>query len=347
MSEESGATAAMRIGLFCHHDDRLTATLHRCLEEIHPGASRIFEFPVQGTPKVVIDRTGVYWDGTDVTGIDVAFVQGIAYACPVIPPNLEDIDWSVWRTDYIGEEQRSSFFYSALCEMERRGVKVINPFSALVQDFMKADLLEDFRQAGFNVPQMICTNDPEEAGAFSPSRTALWRPATGRAAWQPFRDKQREALVSPGKPPVLLAEPIEGTLIRAYALDGHPLLSLEYAPPDAVPVERLELFRAIECPQAHAELERLAAAAGFRWAQVLFVLREDRVWIYDVDASPVFDWLPEVFLKELTLSLAEGLLRREHKRGEFELGQFYPRPMPFLRRMLWDLFSMEYRKYHH
>lgn len=336
----------MRIGLFCHPNERVMAALHRCLEEIHPGASRIFEFPVQGTPKVVIDEAGVYWDGTDVTGLDVAFVQGITYANPVTPADLGDIDWSVWQTDYIGERQRSSFIYSALCEMERRGVKVINPPPVLVQSFMKADLLEDLRQASFNVPQLMCTNDPEEARAFSQSQRVLWRPLTGRAGWQPFLDRQLEILISPGKPPVLLAETIEGSLVRAYVFDGHPLLFLEYLPPDVIPIERLELLRAIECPQLQPELERLAAAIGFRWAQVLFVLGEDRVWIYDVDVSPVLDWLPEVFQKELMLRLSEGLLGREHKRGALPPAEFCPRPMPFLRRMLWDLFSMEYRKYH-
>ncbi len=324
----------------------MTAALHRCLEATHPSASRIFELPVQGTPKVVIDETGVYWDNVDVTGLDVAFLQGISYENPVVPPELGDIDWSVWRADYIAEQERSSFIYSALCVMERKGVKLINPPAVLVQSFMKFDLLEDLRQAGFNVPQMICTNDPEDARAFSQGRTALWRPTTGRAAWQPFRDKQREALISARRPPVLLAEPIEGPLIRAYVFDGPTLLFLEYSPSDVVPVERLELFRAIECPQAHVELQRLAAAAGFRWAQVLFVLREDRVWIYDVDASPVFDWLPEVFHEQLISSLSKALLGREANLPKALLGEFYPRPMPFLRRMLWDLFTLEYRKYH-
>jgi len=335
----------MKIGLFCHPNERVTVTLHRCLEEMHPGTSQIFELPVQGTPKVAIDETGVYWDGTDVSELDVAFFQGIAYAYPIIPPNVGDVDWSLWQTDYIGEQQRSSFIYSAICEMERRGVNVINPFSMWVQDFMKADLLEDLRQGGFNVPEMICTNDPEDARAFGTNQTLLWRPITGRAAWQPFRDKQRETLISPQKPPVLLAEIIDGPLIRAYVFDGYPLLFLEYSPPDVVPLERLELFRAIECSQTHAEIERLAAAVDLRWAQVLFVLNEDRVWIYDVDANPVFDQLPEVFQKELLSGLTEGLLGRARKRGELQIGEFYPRPMPFLRRMLWDLFLIEHRKY--
>lgn len=335
----------MKIGLFCHPNERVTVALHQCLEEIHPGTSQIFELPVQGTPKVAIDETGVYWDGTDVSGLDVAFFQGISYAYPIIPPDVGDIDWSLWQTDYIGEQQRSSFIYSALCEMERRGVKVINPFSVWVQDFMKVDLLEDLRQGGFNVPEMICTNDPEDARAFSQGRTILWRTTTGRAAWQHFRDKQREALISPQRPPVLLAELVDGPLIRAYAFAGYPLLFLEYALPDVMPLERLELFRAIECPQAHAEIKRLVATMGLRWVQVLFVLREDRLWIYDVDANPVFDQLPEVLQKELMSCLSEGLLGRMYKGGELQIGEFHPRPMPFLRRMLWDLFLIEHRKY--
>lgn len=41
---------------------------------------------------MAIDETGVYWDGTDVSGLDMAFFQGIAYVYPIIPPSVEDVD---------------------------------------------------------------------------------------------------------------------------------------------------------------------------------------------------------------------------------------------------------------
>jgi hypothetical protein len=148
-------------------------------------------------------------------------------------------------------------------------------------------------------------------------------------------------LLAPDKPPILLAEAIKGPLIRAYLFDGKPLFCLQYRVPAPVPVERLEVFQTIQCPEVYGELQRLAKAFSLHWALVSFVLKDGEPWIYDVDPDPVFEGLPEIYQQRFAEGVAKGLL------GE-DIGALEPltdtpqvRPTLFLKRMLRVLFDIE------
>jgi hypothetical protein len=234
--------------------------------------------------------------------------------------------------------------------MERWGVPLFNPPRTLVQGFMLTDLFESLRQAGFSVPAMVSTNDRETAVDFVEwAGHALWRPVTGRASWQLFSDKQREHLLASGMPPVLLAELVDGPVIRAYLFDGQPLLCLKRYAPATAPVERLEVVEGFECGEVISELlDRVAKALTLRWGQVTFVLKDDEAWLYDVDPDPLYDWLPERYLERVTEGLAMGLLN-----GRVDLDALpalpdvrqQSRPTIFLRRMLASVFELEHMKY--
>ncbi len=336
----------LKIGLFARTGDQQTSLLKGCIDRLDANACCHFTLPQNSTPGVALDETGVYWGETNVAELDCAYIHGFRYANPVIPRSLDDIDWTLWQTDYIAEQQKVSFLYSAFSEMERRGVRLFNSPAVHVQNFMKLDLLETLRQGGFQVPRLVCSNDRKAAEAFVTMITpVIWRPTTGRAAWQLCLDRQRENLISPDKPPILLAEVIEGPLIRAYLFDGKPLLCLKHNAPAPLPLERLEMFQAAEYPEVYEELQRLAELVGLRWVAVFFALREDRPWIYDIDPDPLFEGLPEVYQRRLTEGLARGLLGDDPRAlGEWpDTPQL--RPTPFLRRMLRILFEFESFKY--
>ncbi|MGI9303828.1 MAG: hypothetical protein ACR2RB_14180 [Gammaproteobacteria bacterium] len=337
----------MKIGLFSPLHDRHTGELQHGIESIAPGASRHFTIPEDGAPKVAVDRTGVFWDDVNVARLEIAYIHRFAYRNPVVPVPLDDIDWTLWQADYIAEQQRSSFIYSAFAEMERHGVTLINPPAVHIQNFMKADLLEDLREAGFKVPTLVCTNDLAVVNAFCADRKhVLWRPATGRAPWQLFGERQKELLISSRRPPILLSDVVAGPLVRAYLYDGEPLLCLQHSAPEVAPLETLEVFRGVELPQLSDELRRLAQTMSLGWAQIQFsVWNDEEIWVYDIDPDPLFDRLPDTIRQRLTHALAHRLAGKELA-TEALPEEPHPRPMTFLRRMLRILFEIEYKRHH-
>lgn len=339
----------MKIGIFSERHDPQASRLRDHINHLAPGSCQHFVLPKDdGLPAVALDETGVYWDDVNVTELDIAYLHGFSYTYPVAPAPLGQIDWSLWQIDHLLEQQKSSFILSAFTEMERHGVKLLNPPKLHLKNFSKADLLESLRQADFPVPKMVCTNDMEATQAFIQDvnvNRVVWRPATGRAAWQLFRDKQREYLISTERPPVLLAEIIEGPLIRGYLINGSPLLCLNRYPPACIlHAETLESFRAMDCPEVHGELQRLAAYLSLRWGQVSFVLREGQAWIYDVDVDPIFCQVPNIVQERLVDGLARGCLGMEQKLEPLP-DTPHARPTLFLRRMLFPLFEFEHMKY--
>jgi hypothetical protein len=333
-------------GLFAEPGNRQVQQLQRRIEALAPGAARVFDLSPSAFMAATIADTGVYWDGVNVAQLKTAYIHGFSYANPVIPPALPDTDWSVWQVHDTAQQQSYSFAHSAFGELARRGVTVVNPPAVHVQNFMKVDLLEDLRQAGLRVPELLCTNDADAAQAFAERvGRAVWRPTTGRAAWQLFGDKQREHLFLPDKPPILLAEAVTGPLIRAYVLAGRPALYLKRTPPADVPIpERLEALQAVDRPGLDEPVQRLVQTLGLSWGQVFFVLSEDRPYVYDVDVDPILDWLPDEHREALTDGLARSLLGLEFVKPEVS-SEPQARPTLFLRRMLRAVFDLETAKY--
>lgn len=340
----------MKIGIFSEPHNQQATALCQAINELAPGSGRHFSLPNRGVPPVAVAEEGVFWDGVNVADFDLAYIHGWDYSNPILPRVLGSVDWSLWQADYLTDQQQASFLYSVFSELERRGVRLFNPPATQVRNFLKVDLLERLREAGLDVPRMLCTNDMEETKTFVARlrpRPTAWRPVTGRAAWQLFLDHQREVLISPRKPPILLAEGINGLLIRAYVLNGQPLLCLKRnAAVNTWNAEALEVFQAVECPEVVSEaLARAAEAISLRWGVILFVLEEERAWFYDVDADPLFDELPAVFRKRLTEGLARGFLDQTLDALPALPDTPQPRPTLFLRRMLHLLFEFERQKY--
>jgi len=297
--------------------------------------------------EVILDASGIFWNGRNLTNMDIAYVHGFSYMNPVIPSANTNKDWSSWQQDYLIDQQKDSFLYSVLAELERYGVTLINPPNVHLDNFMKPFLLEKLRRAGFLIPNLLCSNDMQSVKAFcSRNERTVWRPVSGRAAWQLFLDKQRDHLIRKDSPPVLLAEAVKGPFVRGFLYDDEPLLMLKCHSPDPTPPERLERFHHMECFETQDALKRLSTVTGARWALVHFVLTEKGPWIYDIDVDPILDWLPDVYRKDVTAMLAARLVGRKDK-GCVTVEKNTPRERPtlFLRQMLRILFEFEKSKY--
>lgn len=335
--------AKARIGLFSPPHDEQTERLYRQLEQVAPGTARRFSLtPRHGSPRIALGEEGIYWDDVNVAELACAYVHGFNYANPVLPSPLDDVDWTLWQADYLIKQQTTSLIHGAFLEMQRRGVKLVNPSDTHVQNFMKLNLLEEIRRNGFKVPRLACTNQVETAKQLATHvDPLLWRPSTGRAPWQRFGDRQSALLLAPDKPPILLAEAIQGPLIRAYLWQGKPLFCLQYRVPAPVPVERLEVFQTIQCSEVYSELQRLTEALSLPWALVSLVLKDGEPWIYDIDPDPVFEGLPEIYQQRLAEGIAKGLLGEDIDALQPLTDTPQARPTLFLRRMLRILFDIE------
>ena len=337
----------MKIGIFAHAPGPQAEAIQEQLNGMNDVECLFFDMALHPSARVSLEASGIFWNGRDLTELDIAYIHGFSFMTPVVPSADTGRDWSVWQADYLAEQQTFSFLLSLFKELDRRGVTLVNPPDAHVRAFMKPSLLERFRRSGFSVPDLLCSNDLQEVEAFCRRHeTVLWRPASGRAAWQLFREKQKRHLVRKDAPPVLLAKCEEGPLRRRYGYEGRPLLELAYRPPRETPPETLEQFSHVEDPEGEWDPAALQEASGARWAMVLFVKGKERSWVYDLDPDPMLDWLPLPYREHLVRALALALAGKEETVAwPPELSPPLERPLFFLRRMLRILFDFERSKY--
>ncbi len=301
---------------------------------------------------VVLDTEGVAWNGVRLERLGALHVHGFRYEDPVLPEADPACDWSLWQVGAVIRQQTWSFLYSVFAHLEHiakagQGPRLYNPISAEVAAFDRLGQLDRLDRAGFAVPPFLASNDDADIAAFQHRHDGVvWRPVTGQATWQWFRDKQRRHLAGVTLPPVLLAAVVPGPLLRAYVLDGRVVLTLSAAAPSRDGLERLETMTALPdpAPEVQATIGRAATTLGLRWAALLLIEGPDGPIFYDVDPDPELSDLPLPFADHLRHCLAAALT-----------GTALPAPPPFptplerpsllLRRMLGIQFDMEQTKY--
>lgn len=338
----------MRIGIFAPAHSRQTQLLSRALDDIAPGAAVWLNPNLGPDHRVAIDGAALSWNGAPLTQFDALLIHGFAYEDPVIPPADPLQDWSLWQAGPLIAQQRYSFLYSLLARLEAvGGPRLYNPLSSAVAAFARFTLLDRLRLAGAAIPDLICANDPAAAAAFCARHpTVVWRPMTGQAGWQLFRDRQRQALIGRDQPPVMLAAVAPGPLVRVSVLDGQAVLALETAPPARDELERLEVMfpsRSLSAPQL-AAIAAAVAGLGLRWATALVVATANGPVFYDVDPDPVATDLPDCFRDRLLRRLAAALAGAPAP-AEADAPSAAARPALLLRRMLAIQFDMEQTKY--
>jgi hypothetical protein len=209
--------------------------------------------------------------------------------------------------------------------------------------------LERLGLAGVPVAAVISTNDPVEAERFCAIQAAaqvpvVWRTATGRCAWQLFRDRQRQHLIAADKPPVMLAPVVPGLLRRAFVVDGQTVLTVQWAAASADSLERFEQFHVVDPASSVSSIGGDALAAlGIRWGSVLYVAAPAGPVIYDVDADPLVTDLPAPLRDHLLACLAAGLAGE--RPPVYAGAPVVERESLFLRRMLRIQFDMEQTKF--
>ena len=335
----------MKVGIFAA-ESPLTQQL---LGEIERGTGHTgvrFD-PAFSGEGLVLDAQRFLLDDVNLTALGCVWVHGSTFENPVIPAPQELFDWSVWNIGYLADQQKQSARFSLLQELTRRGIKVVNPPAVHCQNFMKFAWLESLRSAGFKVPDLLCTNDPQSAATFrQKADLVIWRPATGRATWQRFREKQQNAFANPQKPPILLARVVPGPLARAYLMGGKVVLCLQHRPPAFTPpLESLEQLWSVPGGDAVPTLERLARENSLEWGVITFIPSARGPYIFDLDADPILDWLPEAFRDFLIATLARFLTGRDMEEHPLPPENVLDRPNLFLRRMLRLPFQFEHSKH--
>lgn len=355
----------MALGLFCYPEDKFGLQLAARLNAAAPASCHIFDLSWRDDPALVLSNEILACRGRDLSRLDWLWVRGLPYMDPVLPPTLSTADWSLWRYDHLLEQQRYSAWESLFTELERRGAKVVNPRRLCCRQFMSAAKLLRLQRLGFQVPELLCSNDMAAVSAFAARhRMVWWRPATGRAAWQRFTGKQRQFLIAPDKPPVVLAGHAGQRQLRAWVFDGDCLLCLSVEPAAVRAVEELEApadygelvrLESLEMwspyalgGEALSELKRLADVEAALWFEVVFDVTVDgKAILYDVDYDPPLESLPP----PLQECLIEALARRFSglTTADADTKNISPprieRPALFLRRMLQIQFEMEQSKY--
>jgi hypothetical protein len=338
----------MKIGLFSLAGTE-TDSLRRRLEQEPSLETAFFDLSLhQGA--FSMDAGQMRWNGIDLTQLDIAWLLGFNYQNPVIPAPLpRGVEWSVWQDQYLADQQSFSALFSLFDALSRQGVRVLNAPRVQIAAFQKFALLEQLRQHGLHIPELIATNHPDAAQSFMRTHeTVIWRPVTGKAAWQRFTERQRQALINPLQPPVLLASVQPGPLVRSYVLGGQPILTVNVLAPQAEPYnESLEHLVALADTPHAAMLSTLSQHLGLEWAMVSYVDAPTGPFIYDVDVEPLWGWLPPVHQETLLDTLAAALLphKQQHPMDPLAFNHPYARTNLFLRRMLRILFQFEESKY--
>ncbi|CAK0769220.1 Four-carbon acid sugar kinase family protein [Azospirillaceae bacterium] len=337
----------MKIGIFAPSTSRQAQILRRELEAISSECVVFLDSELTERHQAAVGNGRVYWNDEPLDDIDGLYCHGFDYQDPVLPPADPLCDWGLWQIGPVIAQQRYSFLFSLLSRVESAGTPMINPLSILVSAFARYTLLDRVKRAGFAVPNLICTNDGAAVDAFTERfSTAVWRPVTGRAAWQLFRSKQRQHLIGVEKPPVMIAEVVPGPLVRVYVVDGVVTLAVAINPPVRAKVETLETFvpAPSKCVEQLAPVGAAMTALGVRFAMATVVLSEQGPVIYDIDPDPVLTDMPETFAVLVLRQLACALLRRPISVMPPDL-EAETRPALLLRRMLGIQFDMEATKY--
>ncbi|MBF0180567.1 MAG: hypothetical protein HQM03_11145 [Magnetococcales bacterium] len=338
----------MRIGVIAPRTSWLAGRVLAHLESVLPGMTRHMDLSLTEA-RIALDGDGVMHDGLDLAGLERVWVHGFSYDNPVIPQGGEHTDWSVWQYDHLCRQQEFSTLFSLLRELERRGVSVWNGVGVHVDHFMKFALLERIRAAGYPVPALMALNDPKEAAAFGEGKERLvWRPATGRAAWQLFGARQARDRVDPRKPPVLLAEVMPGALTRGVIIGGRLMGCIQcQAPAFLPPDESLERVWTLPVEPYRRVVEALARTIGLQWGMVVFTVGDAGHWFYDIDPDPHLEWLPMGLRETLSRMLAHALIGTEEHGSPLanDAPEAMERAAPFARRLLNALFEMENSKY--
>ncbi len=318
--------------------------LFEVAEQLAPGSVCHLTFASPDEDRVTLQDNTLLWNGIDLRTVQTVYIHGLAYADPPLPASVGVQDWGLWQARHVEEQQRFSFLFSALLHLQRWGNRVIPTREALLHAFLLPTWLQEIRRSGIRVPALLCSNEGASVEDFTANnRAVVWRPTTGRAAWQWFGAKQRRHLIALDRPPVLLAEVVPGPLMRAYFVGGKPILVLRQQLPRRE-VEALEGFCSTELPAYLDEVGRtMQGTLGIEWGMVLFVEKEGKPWIYDLDPDPFYGDLPVSYANYLHQALSAWLLGRP-------TGELVPpvgwedRATLFQRRMLQILFDMEESK---
>lgn len=333
----------MRVAVITQGSSRQAELIAGALERAQKGSAQIVD--INSPLAFALSEKEVMAGGCSLADFNACYITGSFYENPVIPRSADGADYSLWQFRHVVDQQRWSANFSLLARMERKGFRLFNGVRGHYLAFNKYSHLTGLAARGINTPKLLLTNDGEAAKDFmAKNGEVLWRPSTGKAAWQVFRERQRAHLTGSAKAPFILADIEEGPLRHIFVAGNQVIACFEFRPPDDNGLERAEIFRQCE-PEPWVAAEAIAAlrVSGLGWGMVLCVAAPGRGVVYDVDPDPYLPDMPRSYREGIANRLAAVML------GQKELpaidDESEERDSLFLRRMLRIGFEMQRSKY--
>ncbi|MFM1920952.1 MAG: hypothetical protein RLZZ303_2586 [Candidatus Hydrogenedentota bacterium] len=219
-----------------------------------------------------------------------AYVRGLA--CHPLMPSLAELLEQRPRRVIAAMEEKRALLESLLLDWESQGVRLVNSPAANAQHSRKPLQLAMLERAGLPVPRWLASNDPATLRAFTKEVGAtVYKPLAGGATVRlvETEDLLPQRMEHLAAAPVLFQQFIEGTSVRAYAIDGEVVGAAEIHSPEVdYRREEGEVVPTELTPEEAAIAISAARICGMPFSGVDLIRTPDKTWLLECNPSPMF-----------------------------------------------------------
>jgi hypothetical protein len=316
-----------KVGLFANKDSKQLLVLRDILLE--EGATpHVFDVQLGGdaSPRVTLAEGRYCWEDHDFSDIDVIHIRCLATNMPVaIPPVLNAVSHSEWRTCYLREQEYQSVIAAFFSQLEAANKLVVNlPTGGYLDHDSKAQLYQKLRAWGFSAPKTLMTNDPDQALRFLNQMGALVvKPSVGVGSTRMLAETDRERLEELRVCPTLLQEFFAGDTIRVHIVGDSVVLALRILADRSTEVDSrvgTKGFEYFKLPdEEEAMIVRATRALGLHYAAWDILATDDGRFVYlDCNPGPYIMWIGEENTRFVLRQLARYMIAytRNHSIAE-------------------------------
>ncbi len=297
------------------------------------GEPRILEMRLGrgGCEQSTIGPHTLSWNGEDCTDIASYYLRATApNTWPSLPPVLNQVTLSEFRTLYLREQEFQAFSYSFFSVLSARGKLVVNRPEKYVDHNSKAQFYERLRSAGYHVPETLTTNDPERfAGYVKKHGKVVVKPGIGVGSTRLLREDQLERTHEIALGPVMMQQFVPGYTMRIHVVGETVVLALKILSDQIDSRTAPEGFEyATLPPEAEKEVVGATKHLGLHFAAWDIILTEDgHAMLLDCNPGPFLMWIGEAFVQAVYLQLA-GFLLSFAREGSMDKARAQVEPCP-------------------
>lgn len=279
----------MRVGLFGPEQDVQVRALAAELDAL--GAEPVLindDALTREVPTSSLDghfrQRGVDWDTLSalyLRRLDAPFLT------PLAPASFDS--YEAWFIHSMQVRERASFLLAWLLSLEARGVRLINPPTAMSELMFPPAQEAALRRVGAPVVRAVVSNDAVQVRALAGAGPLECRPLLDDGPWEPLHEDGLDSTV-----PLQVRERLMGP--ARLVLAGEVAV---VAPPERGPL-----------PEEVVQQARAAARACGLTVVAFTVARREDAWVFlELDAAPAWAELEPAAAKSLARALARELVR--------------------------------------